>query len=426
MESADEIKSKLELIISRCNPLPVIALDLDYTLWEANCFEHTQPPYSPFPPVDNPDIAGAVDNPPILEPGKIYSRIYCHDPRIKADRALDLYNQVKEVVEWFRSQSLLLTVVSKSPSKQVVEGILAAYGMWDWFQYPQVFYSRSKSTHMRNLTEAFNLPLPLFILFDDDEKNVATAKKMGAGGVLVDKAVGLTWEVVLRGLEEWEKSMRAKMGGLERWAGVGERSGSGGAASEQSGGLGPLERIHGRVRSSTDHEEGAEVSDRTLMPSYRPPSSSLRTVRTDSPRSLSVTKEEMGELVLPSRSAGGILDVPPSPKLALPPLTTPRSLSMQNKFGGLNLSIDVLNKGGGGAGGIAGTPSSHDSHDPPSSSVTHVNTPQAALALSPADKAVEMHGADIAQLAASGSARDISSTPRSRSFGGVTLPFLNL
>ncbi|RYH29755.1 hypothetical protein EON65_07430 [archaeon] len=69
-------------------------------LWEANCFEHTQPPYSPFPPPDNPDMAGAVDNPPVLEPGKIYPRIYCQDPRIKADRALDLYDQVKEVVEW--------------------------------------------------------------------------------------------------------------------------------------------------------------------------------------------------------------------------------------------------------------------------------------------------------------------------------------
>lgn len=32
VESINDIKSKLELIISRCNPLPVIALDLDYTV----------------------------------------------------------------------------------------------------------------------------------------------------------------------------------------------------------------------------------------------------------------------------------------------------------------------------------------------------------------------------------------------------------
>jgi hypothetical protein len=125
-------------------------------------------------------------------------------------RTLELYSDVLSVLQWCVEKKLPISICSRCPSKTVAESALSAFGIWDWFSYPQVFNARSKSYHFRNLEEATGLKLRNFLFFDDEPSNVNTCNRIGVTTILVDKKQGLTWKNFLQGLESFQSKQLSR------------------------------------------------------------------------------------------------------------------------------------------------------------------------------------------------------------------------
>jgi hypothetical protein len=219
-------------------------------LWDSNCFEHTQAPYSSNPIVD--DL--------LVDSNMIVKKIYCQDARNKSLRTLEFYEEVHEVLSWCHAHKVALTICSKSPSKTTVETILRTFGIWSWFLHPQVFNSRSKSYHFRNLCEATGLKMRDFIFYDDDPANVSMCTKLGVNCCLVDKTIGLSWKTFVQGLELFQ-SKQLSHKSFTQW-----RSSSTTLPSFQN-----IPIVHeeiqtiGSSRSSEDSEETEVVERRDVV-----------------------------------------------------------------------------------------------------------------------------------------------------------------
>lgn len=215
-----------------------------------NCYEHTQPPYSSH------------------SGGGLAERIYCVDARSKSGRSVDLYPEVREVLQWCIAHRITLTICSKSPSRSIAEGMLRAYGMWDWFVFPQVFHSRSKTYHFRNLSEATGLQMKDFLFYDDDHSNVTVCGKLGVACQLVDREQGLSWRSFAQGLEVFRaKQSHSKSMGL--WS-----SPSSSAYIQQQ------EEAVTSAESSMRSDSSLDLADLPLMPDPDEQAPRLQQVRT--------------------------------------------------------------------------------------------------------------------------------------------------
>jgi magnesium-dependent phosphatase-1 len=126
-------------------------------------------------------------------------KISCLDRRTNQPRSLALYPEIKSILEWCADNRIALTICSKCPDFAMVKQILTAFGIWEWFMFPQIFNSR-KTYHFRNLTEATGLKMNDFLFFDDDNSNIHLCMKIGVASCLVDKQKGLTWANFVDGL----------------------------------------------------------------------------------------------------------------------------------------------------------------------------------------------------------------------------------
>ncbi len=115
-------------------------------------------------------------------------------------RKLTLYPEAREIFQWCVINKVKLTICSRSPQKSFVEEILKAFKIWDWFEFPQIYYKR-KTYHFRNLSECTGLNLSRFLFFDDEESNVETCRSAGVPSFQVQKGVGLNWQTFIQGLQ---------------------------------------------------------------------------------------------------------------------------------------------------------------------------------------------------------------------------------
>jgi hypothetical protein len=129
-------------------------------------------------------------------------KVACSD-RDGKNTTLDFYPETREILEWCLDNDILLTICSRSPNKKLVEDILKAFNVLDWFLLPQVFKAR-KSYHFRNLAECTGLNLQEFLFFDDDSANIKVCRDIGVTSCEVNKASGLNWESLVRGLEMFQ------------------------------------------------------------------------------------------------------------------------------------------------------------------------------------------------------------------------------
>jgi hypothetical protein len=119
------------------------------------------------------------------------------------------------VLEWCVDNNLVLTICSRSPDKAVVQEILTAFEMWDWFFQPQIFPQR-KINHFCNLVEAAKVEFTDFLFFDDDSANVKLCQQMGISGYTVRKSMGLNWQSLVKGLNIYLQNEQARTT-LQTW-----------------------------------------------------------------------------------------------------------------------------------------------------------------------------------------------------------------
>jgi hypothetical protein len=135
-------------------------------------------------------------------------KISCIDRRNNSERFLSLYPQVISILEWCADNRIAMTLCSKSPDCSLIKQIMVAFGIWDWFLFPQVFNSR-KTYHFRNLTEATGFKMNDFLLYDDDIANINLCNKIGVTSCLVDRSTGLTWSTFVDGLQLYYNTQKS-------------------------------------------------------------------------------------------------------------------------------------------------------------------------------------------------------------------------
>lgn len=179
-------------------------------LWPSNCYEMTAPPYenSMTYKAAHLDVVGRVDV------------IFCTDKRTNTIKPFCMYPETRQVLEFCAENDIVLTICSRSPDIQVVEQIMQAFGIWEWFLFPQVYYKR-KTFHFRNLTEATGFKMRDFLFFDDEPSNVSMCGRMGVNACLVDKETGLNWDTLIRGLQSYREKLLCRKS-FSGWVATGE------------------------------------------------------------------------------------------------------------------------------------------------------------------------------------------------------------
>ena len=115
---------------------------------------------------------------------------------------LSLYSEVRRTIEWCVEHGLQLSICSKSSNYDGAKLILTSLGLWEHFEFPQIYYSR-KTFHFRNLRGCTNYSYSDFLFFDDDSKNIDVCRSIGVSGCLVDKAIGFNGYTLLSGLQRY-------------------------------------------------------------------------------------------------------------------------------------------------------------------------------------------------------------------------------
>lgn len=164
----------------------MIVVDLDYTIWPMHCFEKTLGPY----------ISLSIDE--IYQPDKIL----CVDRKTKLPRIMELYSDVRDILLWAQEQGIRLSVCSRILSYDIARDILEKFGLWDLFEFPQIYDAR-KSHHFRNLVGCTGLAYSDMLFFDDEIKNIEITKNMGIVSCLVDKSIGLDVNIFLNALTDY-------------------------------------------------------------------------------------------------------------------------------------------------------------------------------------------------------------------------------
>jgi hypothetical protein len=120
-----------------------------------------------------------------------------------------MYPETRNILEFCAENQSILSICSRSPDINIVEQILKAFGIWEWFLFPQVYYKR-KTFHFRNLTEITNFQMKDFLFFDDENANITMCNRLGVTSILVSKESGLTWERFVHGLETYQEKLRTQ------------------------------------------------------------------------------------------------------------------------------------------------------------------------------------------------------------------------
>lgn len=186
----------------------VVTLDLDNTLWKGECKEW---PVDSFQRYAEPAAAEAGGLP---SPRKVYDK--------KNGEFLELYAEVPLVFDALRWAGVPIAIASASPAADSARALLSAFGLMNEgdpslaaLQMGEDEDARDgrKVVHIQRLAAQLNLPEDRFLLFDDGPSNVEKVREvLHCSALLVAPSVGLTAEVLLRGLEHRlnEVRMRAR------------------------------------------------------------------------------------------------------------------------------------------------------------------------------------------------------------------------
>ena len=180
--------------------------DCDYTLYNYDCDKDR---LSPFYTAYDPSCQG---------------EFFLSD---RYGRNANIYPQVAEIMSAFVDANIDLAFASRNPSAKSLKQLLFVIEifpkkqhirkLWDAmssernFQaYSSTKQERSKTRHFRLIQEATQIPYEDMLFFDDAPDNIECAERLGVTAVLVEKGVGITWEMVNSGIKRWrEKNVSA-------------------------------------------------------------------------------------------------------------------------------------------------------------------------------------------------------------------------
>lgn len=180
--------------------------------------------------------------------------IYCTDKRTEIVRPFAMYPETRQILDFCAEHNLVLTICSRSPEIIVVEQIMRAFGIWEWFLFPQVYYKR-KTFHFRNLTEVTGFKMRDFLFYDDEPSNITMCQRMGVNSCLVDKAKGLNWATFIDGLQLYCEKLQCRRS-FSTWMTTGTSTGAGSVSggdqqSQADSGMDSPQRLSESSRQST-------------------------------------------------------------------------------------------------------------------------------------------------------------------------------
>ncbi|MBN2509006.1 MAG: magnesium-dependent phosphatase-1 [Spirochaetales bacterium] len=142
--------------------------DLDFTLWDCGgtWVDHTDPPF--------------------------YRRNgLIHDSR---GRRLSLYPEVPAILKDLHQKHIPLAVASRSGEPGWAAELMQLFDIQRYFSHIEI-YPGSKVVHLNNLREKTGVSFSRMVFFDDEDRNIQDAKRLGVRAVYVPK--GLTQNLLV-------------------------------------------------------------------------------------------------------------------------------------------------------------------------------------------------------------------------------------
>jgi magnesium-dependent phosphatase-1 len=172
----------------------LVALDLDWTVWQGDCDKDFIPPFIR-------DIEGFA--------------------RDRYGRYSEAYRDVKEIVGALIDAGIPVAYVSRNPSytwvKQLLQTIkvrskkhpeATLYDAMPDSRYLLAFSTppgyRAKDKHFADLYNISGISLTDMLFFDDASDNIHAARFLGITSVLVKKLDGVTKKAFFSGIEAWQ------------------------------------------------------------------------------------------------------------------------------------------------------------------------------------------------------------------------------
>ena len=192
-----------ELPTDRVGAALIVTVDLDHTLWAGACLDW---PVGTFSKLEASDA-----NRTGLSSRQVFDE--------RSGEILELHEQVPLCFDALRLAAVPLAVASASPAADSARALLRAFGLIDDETYPLAIEmgdseekrDGKKVHHLHRLAEQMAVPVDRFVLFDDGPANVSAVREfLACSALLVDPAIGLTAEVLLRGLEHRCNELRLR------------------------------------------------------------------------------------------------------------------------------------------------------------------------------------------------------------------------
>ncbi|KAF3334348.1 magnesium-dependent phosphatase 1 isoform X1 [Carex littledalei] len=152
MEGEEKVRAEATEVISLFPVLPrLVVFDLDYTIWPYDC-DHYSKGQLPYPP----------------------------------------YPHATGITQALKDKGVDLAVASRSPTPDIAKSYLEIMGIQSLFIAQEIFLSWSpKTEHFKGIQRTTGIAFNEMLFFDDDYRNIHTAKKMGVTSVLVKDGVTL-------------------------------------------------------------------------------------------------------------------------------------------------------------------------------------------------------------------------------------------
>jgi len=142
----------------------LVVFDLDFTLWDCGgtwC-DHTNPPY-------------------FKQNGII---------RDEDDRKIQLYPDVKVILENLKKQNVQMGVASRTGAPDWADELMQLFDIKKYFDHFEI-YPGSKLNHFRSIQEKTGFSYRDMVFFDDEYRNIDEVSSLGVKAVFVEDGVNL-------------------------------------------------------------------------------------------------------------------------------------------------------------------------------------------------------------------------------------------
>lgn len=171
----------------------LIVFDLDHTLWPLGVDQFVfKPPYHRRY-VNLLKVSKDTTNEPLF---KVF------DSEQKEMQSFPEVNQLLHVIK--NELEIDMAAASRTEYPVGAHSLIDLFVWQQYFRFRQI-YPGSKISHFGQFKKLVSLPYDQMLFFDDEERNIVDVKELGVTCVKVDPEVGMNFDYLENGLDQFQK-----------------------------------------------------------------------------------------------------------------------------------------------------------------------------------------------------------------------------